>query len=117
LDRYRTDQDRLAFGISRLDFPAYGLEFSELGLEYQIVMVGASHRLVRRNGDDMEAVDFVEFFGRGCGRSGHASKLLIQPEIILECDGSESLRLLLDGHALFGFDRLMKSFRPPPARL
>ena len=51
---------------------------------------------------------------RVCG-TGHAGKLVIHTEVVLEGDGSESLVLGLNGDMLLGFQGLMQAIRIAPA--
>ena len=56
-------------------------------------------------------------FGRfGFGRAGHAGKLFVHAEIILEGDGSERLIFALDLHAFFGLDGLVQTVGPAASR-
>ncbi len=52
----------------------------------------------------------------GLGRAGHARELLIKPEIILNGDRRERLRLAIDLDAFLRFHRLMQSVAPTAAR-
>ena len=75
-------------------------------------------RLVGRDGDHFELVNLPEFVGLGHGRAGHAGQLLVQLEVILQRDGRQRLRLLLDLDAVLGvlgLDRLVQPVGPLPA--
>ena len=63
-----------------------------------------------------EIVDVHELVGLGHRRAGHAGKLLVHAEIVLEGDRGERLVLRLDRLVLLGFQRLMQPFRIAPAR-
>ena len=52
----------------------------------------------------------------GGGSAGHAGKLVVETEEVLEGDGRERLIFRLDGHVLLGLQRLMQAFRITPAR-
>ncbi len=77
-------------------------------MRISVLFVGNRHHV--------EAVDLVEFGRFGFGRAGHAGKLLVHAEIILEGDRGERLILALDLHAFFRFDRLVQPVRPAPSR-
>ena len=66
-------------------------ELVVLGEEHQVRLVFADHRLVGRDHHDFQAVNLLEFERFGIRRSGHAGKLRIQSEIILERDGRDGL--------------------------
>ena len=57
-----------------------------------------------------------ELFGFGVGRAGHAGKLLVLAEVVLEGDRRERLVLALDLHLLLGLDRLVQAVAPAAAR-
>ncbi len=50
------------------------------------------------------------------GGTGHAGKLFVHAEIILEGDGGQCLILAFDLHPFFCFDRLMQPVAPAPSR-
>ena len=50
------------------------------------------------------------------GRACHARQFLIKPEIILDRDRRQRLRLAIDLDAFFGFHRLVQTIAPPSAR-
>ena len=68
--------------------------------------------LIRRNGDHFQLVNLVELRRFGFRRAGHAGKLLVHAEIILEGDRGERLIFALDLHAFFRFDRLVQAVGP-----
>ena len=76
----------------------------------------ARHRPVRRDHVDVEFVDVVELGGFGFRGAGHAGELLIEPEIILDRDRRERLRLAIDLHAFLRFHRLVQAIAPAAAR-
>ena len=114
LDRNRTDQYRLAFGVPGSYVVGNSVVFRCFGLENQINFVFANQRQVRRNLDHVQSVGGVKFGGLGLGRTGHTSEFLVQPEVVLQRDRGERLILFLDLHAFFGFDRLMQAVAPTP---
>ena len=81
-----------------------------------IVVIFARHRPIRRDDHDVELVNVVKLVRFGFRRAGHAGQLVIKPEIILNRDRGERLRLAIDLHAFLRFDRLMQSVAPAPAR-
>ena len=90
--------DRVVFFASRLVNPIVGIR--------------APHRPIGRNHVHVEFVDIVKLCGLRLGRAGHSCQLLIKPEIILDCDRRQSLRLAIDLHAFFCFHGLMQSIAP-----
>ena len=72
----------------------------------------ALHDAVSGDDDDVELVNLVEFGGFRFGCSGHAGKLFVHAEVVLEGDGGEGLVFLADGDTLLGFDGLMKTIGP-----
>ena len=57
-----------------------------------------------------------ELVGLGQSRAGHAGKLLVHAEVVLEGDRGERLVLRLDRLVLLGFERLMQPFRIAASR-
>src|SRR5919204_6143572 len=80
-----------------------------------IVVVDPDTRPIGRNYVDVELVNVVELGRFSFGSAGHAGELLVQPEIVLDGDGRESLRLAIDLHALLRLHRLMQSITPATA--
>src|SRR5208282_2871684 len=100
-----------------LNYPVHrGIELFAFGAVNDVGILDADQRLVRRDGDDFELVDLVELRRFGFRGSGHAGKLLVHAEIILEGNGGESLVLALDLHAFLRFHCLMQTVGPAPAR-
>ena len=93
----------------------HGVELFRFRAVNNIGILDANQRPVRGNHDDVEAVNLVEFFRLGLRGSGHAGKLFVHAEIILERDGGESLIFTLDFHAFFCFDGLVQTVGPAPA--
>ena len=81
-----------------------------------IVFVNPLNRFVGRNFNDAQAVDFGKFFRLGRRSASHAAKLIIEAEIVLESNASESHVLGLDRASFFRFDRLMKTVRQAATR-
>lgn len=94
-----------------LNFFDNGVVLFPLSFVDDIVHVITNHRLIRGDHDNIQLVDIEELsrFGLRCTR--HARQLVVQPEVVLECDGGERLHVALDLHPFFRFDGLMKSVR------
>ena len=75
----------------------------------------AAQRAVGGNQRNIELVNLVELGGFGFRGSGHAGKLLVHAEIILEGDGGERLVFALDLDAFLGFHGLVQAVRPAAA--
>src|SRR5258708_1557694 len=102
LYRSRADQHRLAALVAVLDVADDCLVLFRCGAKDLVVAVGAYHRHVRRDDDDLQPVDLLEFVGLGIGRSRHPRELAVHAEVILERDRRERLVLTLDRHVLLG---------------
>ena len=84
----------------------------ELGLgcaENQIALVFADHGLVRGDGDDGHMVDMIELAVGGERRARHAGELLVQAEVVLQCDGCDGVRLGLNLNVFLRLDCLMET--------
>ena len=92
-----------------------GLELGDLGLVDEVGLVVADHRLVGRDGHDLQAVGVHQLGRLGRGRTGHAGELVVHAEVVLQGDRGEGLVLLLDLHALLGLDGLVQTLAPAPA--
>ena len=114
-DARRADEHRLPLRVRRLDLPHRLGVFFARGLEDHVVLVDADARLVRRNRDDAEAVDVVEFAGFRLRRSRHARELFVHAEIILDRDRRVGLRLLFDFDAFLRLDCLVEPVAPSAA--
>ena len=115
-DRGGADQHRLAALLAVLDQRHDGAVFLRRGAIDLVVVVDAHHRHVGRDLEHFEIVDVHELVGLGRGRAGHAGKLLVHAEVVLEGDRGERLVLGLDRLTLLGLERLMQAFRIAPAR-
>src|SRR3989442_10472821 len=94
--------------------PMIALYFSA-AVKDLVVAVGADHRHMRRNDDDLQSVDLLEFVGLGVGRSGHPRELAVHAEVILERDRRKRLVFALDRNILLGFDSLVQAVGPAAA--
>jgi hypothetical protein len=72
LDADRADQHRPARLVLLDDLVDDGVPLALLAGEDEVGEVVADHRLVGRDGDDLEVVDLVELLRLGLGGSGHA---------------------------------------------
>ena len=111
LDRNGSDEDGLARRVPFFDVVGEGGELVILVDVDEIRFVRSRDRLVRWNLDHVEPVDLVELPGLGQRGPRHAGELLVHAEVVLECDGGESLVFFLDLDALFGLDRLVQTLR------
>ena len=109
----RADEDGLADVVALLDVLHDRLELALAGREHIIDLVLANHRHVRGDRNDAELVGRGELLGLCLGGSGHARKLVVQAEVVLERDRGESLILGLDLHAFLRLDRLMHALVVP----
>ncbi len=80
-----------------------------LGFVKHIGLVFPHHRLVGRNGNDVQRINFLKFDAFGHCRTRHTRQLVIQTEVILEGDGRKRFGFALHLYALFGFNRLMQT--------
>ena len=87
-----------------------------LRLIYHIVMIDTRNRTVRRNLDDIHAVNIAELLLLGQRRTCHTRFLLELIEEILECDRRKCLALALYLYMLLRFDCLMQSVRVTASR-
>ena len=92
-----------------------GLELVGRILVELVLLVDPPDRFVGRNFDDVELVDFPELGRLGGRGAGHARKLGVHAEIVLEGDRRHRLVFGLDLHPFLGFDRLVQPIRPAPA--
>ena len=86
-----------------------GNEFFPLGAIDEIRAIFADHGLVGGNGDGFQSVDLAEFHSFGLGCAGHARKLVVHAEVVLERNAGQRLIFRLDVHPFLGFQSLMQS--------
>ncbi len=111
-----TDQHRLTPRVSVFDFLDYGVVFFPARFVDAIVVIRPPHRPVRRNHVHIEFVNVVKLCRFRLGRAGHARKLLIKSEIILDRDRRQCLGLTINLDAFLRFNCLMQPVAPPSAR-
>ena len=80
-----------------------------------VVAILADHRQVGWDNDGFQAIDLLELIGFRIGRTGHAGKLAVHAEIVLEGDRGQRLVFILNRHAFLGLDSLVQPFRPAAA--
>src|SRR6266571_4488637 len=114
LHRHGADENRPALVVHLHDLVDHGLELRLLGLVDHVGLVAADHRPVRRDDDDVEAVDLVELLRLGDRGAGHARELVVLPKVVLDRDGRDGLLLLLDLDAFLRLHRLVQAVRPSP---
>ncbi len=87
----------------------YRIEFCFFCFINNIMQVFADHRLVGRNFNDIQFIDFAEFiFLRHSGTS-HTGKFIVKTEVILEGDGCQRFAFTSDFNALFCFNCLVQT--------
>ena len=95
----------------------YSHEFTLLILENKVVVVCAFRWLVGWHCRYFQSIYLSEFFCRSKSSTGHARKLLVHSEIILESNRTIGARFLFNFDALLGLNGLMETFRPAAAGL
>jgi len=113
LHRHGADEDRQPEAVEPLHLVGDGVVLLPPALVDEVRLVRPADRLVRRDHDDVQAVDGVELRLFRLGRAGHARELVVHPEVVLDGDGGEGLRLALDLHPLLGLDGLVQAVGPP----
>src|SRR5699024_9503803 len=96
-----------------LNFVCHSLVFADFSLEYQVAVVLSDHGLVGRNHHNRQAVDSVELFALGLGRTGHTGELVVHAEVVLEGDCRHGHVLAANLYGFLGFDRLVETFAVP----
>ena len=108
-DRYGTDQYRLARRVDLYYFVHYRIELTALGAVYNVIIVYAPERLIGGDFHNVQPIYGLELRFLCLSRSGHAGKLMVHPEIILERDGGKGFILALNLNVFLGFQRLVQS--------
>ena len=70
---------------------------------------------MRRNHDDLETIDALKLKSLGIRCAGHPGQVVIEPEIVLKCDGRNGLVFLLDCNAFFRLHGLVQAVGPAAA--
>ena len=114
-DRGGSHQDRLAACMAVLDEGDDRIVFFVDGTVDLVVMVDTLDRQIGRNVEHVELVDVHELGGFRHRGAGHAGKLVVEAEIILEGDRGEGDVLRLDRGLFLGLERLVQAFGIAPA--
>ncbi len=115
LDGDRADENRLPGLVALDDVLDHGGPLRVLRLEDVVVLVEASDGHVGRDLDHVQVVDLDELLLLGLRGTGHAAKLLVEAEVVLQGDRRERDVLLADRNALFRLDRLVQALAPAAA--
>ena len=113
--RNGANQARLAGRMALLHVIGHGLIFRLDSAVHQVVFVFTNDGLVRRNGHDGQLVDLTELGIFGHGGTRHARELVVETEVVLQCDGREGLVLFANANVFLRLHRLMQAFRPATA--
>ena len=104
-----TNENWLTIFVVFLDLFSDSFEFCGFGSVDEIVFIDAGDWFVRRDLNDIEGVNLLEFFGFGKSSTGHTCLLVKLVEEVLECNCSKSLRLSLNLNMFLCFNSLMKT--------
>ena len=104
-----TNQHRLPLGMTLADLVDDGFKLALFGSVDPILVVDTLYRLIGGDGNHVQLVDFLELVFLGHCRTGHTGQLVVQTEVILECNGSQSLALVGNLHAFLCFDGLVQT--------
>ena len=75
----------------------------------KIVLIITNDRTIRRNRLNGQIVDLAKLRIFGHSGTGHAGKLIVEPEEVLQRDGRKRLVLLAHEHVLFRLECLVKT--------
>ena len=114
-DADSTDQNRLTGIVACLNLLRNGLNLFFFIKVNDVLIILTDNLSRRRDADNIEFINFLEFLGFGIRCTRHTRKFLIHAEIILEGNRGQSLAFGLNFHALFGLNRLMQTIRPAAA--
>ena len=109
LDGDGAHQYGLALAVAFDDLLADGLPLVVFGHVDLVVLVLSCHRLVGGNHHHLQSVDLVELHRLGLGGTGHAGKLVVHAEEVLEGDGGQGSVPLGNADVLLGLDGLVES--------
>ncbi|CAB4330774.1 unannotated protein [freshwater metagenome] len=87
------------------------IELSRLRFIHEVGLIDTLHYAVSRDRNYSELVNLVEFRCLSHRSSGHSRNFLIETEVVLKCDRCKSLIFIFNLDALFGFERLVETFR------
>ena len=86
------------------------------GLVNTVQLIISVARTVGRYHHRLQTINFLKLVRLGVCRSRHPGQLGIKTEIVLKGDGRHGLVLGLNGHPFLGFNGLVQTFAPTPAR-
>ena len=115
LDAHRAHENGLFTLLAFLHKGADGLVLFLCRAIDLIVLVVAYTRDIGGDFHHLQGIDVGEFVGLGHGGAGHAGKLGVETEIILEGDGGQGLVLHLDLHIFLCFEGLMQPIGEAPS--
>src|SRR5882757_7750226 len=92
----------------------HGFKLFFFGAIDDVGIFPANQRAIRWNHDNVKVVNLAEFGSFGFRGTGHAGKLFVHAEVILEGDRRERLVFPLDLHAFFSFNGLVETVGPAP---
>ena len=115
-DRGGAHQHRLPALMALADVLDRSFVLFARGLVNTVELVFAPARSVVRHHHRLKTINFLKLVGFCIGRAGHARKLAVETEIVLERDGGHGLVFGLNGDTFLGFNRLMQAIAPAPAR-
>ncbi|CAB4585781.1 unannotated protein [freshwater metagenome] len=110
LDGHGSDEHRLALAVAGDDVFN---DLAELCVNRSVDKIGlifTNHWAVRWDGNNANLVSRGELSRFRFSGTRHSRQLLVEAEVVLKGDGSESLVFGLDLDALFCFDRLVNTF-------
>ena len=116
LDRRGAHQHGLAALVALANILDRGFILLARGLVDAVELVVSLAGPVGWDDHGFEAVDFLELIRFGIGRARHASQLVVQAEVVLECDRSQGLVFSLDVHTFLGLYCLVQAIAPATAR-
>src|SRR5712671_4977520 len=93
----------------------HGFKLFFFGAIDDVGILPANQRAIRWNHDNVKVVNLAEFGSFGFRGTGHAGKLFVHAEVILEGDRREGLIFALDLDAFFGFNGLVQPVGPAAA--
>ena len=108
-DGYCTNQYRLTFFMSLHDITNHCTEFACFCAVNHILQVFSLYRQVCGDLDNVHAVDVTEFVFFCFCSTGHTALFRIFIEVVLECDGSQSLAFSAHLQIFLCFDGLMQT--------
>ena len=82
----------------------------------EIIEIPPDHRQIGWNHHHVQSIDLPKFKRLGIGGARHTCQFHIQPKVVLKGGRRQRLTLVGDRHAFLGFNGLMNTTGPPPAR-